>query len=64
MEVPSVVDQDLDRPVSIIAEMETSMTLTGKRALVTGASRGIGAASARAQYITGSTFTVGGGANA
>jgi 3-oxoacyl-[acyl-carrier protein] reductase len=118
MEVPSVVDQDLDRPGSIIAE---TMTLTGKWALVTGASRAAGAAiakalasegaanlvrpgsidtdmfpasgpyaerskefmalgwyvasadivnvvallaSARAQYINGSTFTVGGGANA
>ena len=35
MEVPSVVDQGLDSSVSIIAEMETSMTLTGERALVT-----------------------------
>ena len=35
MEVPSVVDQGLDSSVSIIAEMETSTTPTGNRALVT-----------------------------
>jgi NAD(P)-dependent dehydrogenase (short-subunit alcohol dehydrogenase family) len=47
------------------------MTQTGKRALATGASRGIGAAIANAflaspktQYITGATLTIDGGANA
>jgi len=35
MEVPSVVDQGLDSSVSIIAEMESSKTLTGERTPVT-----------------------------
>ena len=42
------------------------MTQTGKRALVTGASRGIGASIAKAPAAegAGSTLTVDGGANA
>jgi NAD(P)-dependent dehydrogenase (short-subunit alcohol dehydrogenase family) len=84
--------------VSIITKRRLTVLLTGKRALVTGGSRGIGAAiakalaaegadvaivalgrygasedianavallaSAKAKYITGSTLTVDGGANA
>ena len=36
--------KDLRDSVSIISAVENTMTLAGKRALVTGASRGIGAA--------------------
>lgn len=47
MEICKPLIKGLDSPVSIIAEMDLATMLTGKRALVTGASRGIGAAIAK-----------------
>jgi 3-oxoacyl-[acyl-carrier protein] reductase len=58
MEVPSIVDQGLDSSVSIIAEMETSMTPMGKRALVTGASRNIDVAIAKALASEGADVAI------
>jgi NAD(P)-dependent dehydrogenase (short-subunit alcohol dehydrogenase family) len=44
--------------MSIITEVEITMTLTGKRALVTGASRGIGAAIAKAPAAEGADVAI------
>jgi 3-oxoacyl-ACP reductase-like protein len=53
---PSI--KGLDSSVSINTEMEITMTLTGKRTLVTGASRGIGAVIAKALAAEGADVAI------
>src|SRR5882672_97547 len=50
--------KNLSSFVSIITEVEVTMTLTGKRALVTGASRGLGAAIAKTLAAEGADVAI------